>query len=124
MIATLLAEAWPVLRARDYPHLRRLAGVAPVTRQTGTQGKRKGTQPLIVMRRACNEHLRMALWYWAGNAWVKDEYWRAQYATLRARGTGEALARRILGDRLLRVACACLRDGTAYDNKRHAAKAA
>lgn len=131
VIATLLAEAWLVLRARDYQQLRALSGVAPVTEATGVDGRRRrrpskrGPQrPLVRMRRACNERLREALWHWAGNAAIHDPKWRAEMAQLRGRGLDAPHARRIIGDRLLRVLCACLRDGTDYDVQRHAAQAA
>jgi len=131
VIAALLAEAWPDLRARDYHHLRALSGVAPITQQTGKQGKKKGPRPLVMMRRACNEQLREALWHWAAAASQHDERWRRQLAALRARGIDRPQALRVIGDRLLRVLCACLRDGTDYrpegdtnQDESHAAQAA
>jgi transposase len=131
VIATLLAEAWPALRERDYPQLRALSGVAPITQQTGKQGKRKGARPLVMMRRACNERLREGLWHWAVGATHYDERWRVQLALLRARGIERPHALRMIGDRLLRVLCACLRDGTPYrrdakpnQDESHAAQAA
>lgn len=125
VIATLLAEAWPALRDRDYHQLRAIGGVAPITQQTGKQGASpRGPKPRVLMRRACNDRIREALWHWAGGAMLHDPHWRAQGAALRARGLSAGQTRRVIGDRLLRVACACLRDGVAYDNKRHAACAA
>lgn len=129
-IATLLAEGSEILRARDYQQLRALSGVAPVTRQTGRQGKRGGPKPMVIMRRACNSRLRDALWHWAGSAIQHDEHWRADAAALRARGVSASETRRRIGDKLLRVCCGCLRAGTPYDPHRwnreegHAAKAA
>lgn len=125
VIATLLAEAWEALRQRDYHWLRMRSGVAPITQQTGKQGRSpRGPKPRVTMRRACNERLRQAMWFWAGGAITHDLHWRAQAAALRARGLSAAQTRRVIGDRLLRVACACLRDGQLYDGERHAARAA
>ena len=61
--STLLAEGAELLRTRDYHQMRALAGVAPITRQTGKQGRSKGSTPFVTMRRACNGRLRTALWY-------------------------------------------------------------
>lgn len=130
VIATLLAEGLEILRARDYQQLRALSGVAPVTRQTGRQGKPGGPKPMVIMRRACNARLKNALWHWAGAAIQHDEHWRADAAALRARGVSASQARRRIGDKLLRVCCGCLRAGTPYDPHRwnrqegHAANAA
>lgn len=124
VIATLLAEAWPALRERDYHHLRAMCGVAPITQQTGKQGSPRGPKPRVMMRHACNQRLREALWHWAGGAVLHDPYWRSQAATLRSRGLSAGQIRRVIGDRLLRVACACLRTGTNYEPERHAAQAA
>jgi phenylpyruvate tautomerase PptA (4-oxalocrotonate tautomerase family) len=123
VIATLLAEAWLALLAADYQYLRRQSGVAPITRRSGKQGRGRTAAP-VVMRRACNRRLREALWHWARCAIRHDPHWRAQAAALRAKGHSMAVTHRILGDRLLRVACACLRDGTRYEHHRHAAMAA
>jgi transposase len=56
--ATMLAEASQPLAERDYHAMRALAGVAPITRQSG-----KRTQ--VSMRHACNGRLRNALYHWA-----------------------------------------------------------
>jgi len=110
--ATLLAEAAQAIRERDYHALRLLTGVAPVTRASG---KGRG----VLMRRACHPRLREALYHWARVATVHDERARAHYAALRAKGKSHGRAIRGVGDRLLKVACVMLREGTLYDeNKR------
>ncbi len=118
--STLLAEAAELLRTRDYHQMRAMSGVAPVTRQTGKQGRSKGSTPFVSMRRACNDRLRNALWHWAMTAAANDPYWKAKTAQLRERGKNLAQTRRIIGDRLLRMLCACLRDGKHWDPTRHA----
>ena len=50
VLATLLTEAAQPLQARDYHALRALAGVAPVTRQSGKQR-------FVIRRLACNKRL-------------------------------------------------------------------
>ena len=117
--STLIAEASELLRTRDYHQMRAIAGVAPITRQTGKQGRNKGPTPFVSMRRACNGRLRTALWYWAMAAAANDPYWKAASNQLRERGKSLAHTRRVIGDRLLRTLCACLRAGTHWDPLRH-----
>lgn len=107
VLAVLLSEAWQAIRERDYQLLRNLSGVAPVTRRSGKSLK-------VVMRQACNDRLRNALYHWARVASQRDSVTRAQYRALRARGHTHARACRTVGDRLLGVACAMLRDETMY----------
>lgn len=104
--ATLLTEAsQPLLR--DYPTMRSLCGVAPVTKQSG-----KST--VVTMRRACNHRLRGAVFHWANNAKKYDPKTRVDYEALRARGKKYGTALRIIANRLLKIACAMLRDRTEY----------
>jgi len=108
VLATLLAEASDPLQRRDYPALRCLAGVAPVT-------KRSGKSRLVVRRYACNQRLANAMYHWARTAMQHDRTSRAKYAALRSRGHNHARALRSVADRLLNVACAMLRAGTTFD---------
>lgn len=110
-LATLLAEAAPLLAARDYHALRTLCGVAPVTR-------RSGKQCLVIMRRACHRRLRQAVYHWARVAAQCDPHWAARYKALRSRGHSHGRACRGLADRLLKLACVMLRDRTCYDPTR------
>jgi transposase len=107
-LATLLTEAPQAVRERDYHALRCLAGVAPVTRQSGKHRS-------VTRRYACNRRLRNALFYWARSAVLKDDRCRARYEALRARGKSWGCALRNIADRLLYVTCAMLRDGTLYE---------
>ncbi len=109
--ATLLAEAPQAIADKDYKVLRAQSGQAPVTRRSG--GKIR-----VHRRWACNPMLTEALYHWSRVAVQKDPYWRAAYAALRARGHWHARALRTIGDRLLRVLCAALRDATLYDPTR------
>jgi hypothetical protein len=54
-----------------------------------------------------------ALYHWARVAVQHDPRSRAKYAALRLRGHARAL--RSVGDRLLNVACAMLRNGTQFN---------
>ena len=112
VLTTLLAEAWQPLRARDYRALRSLSGIAPVTKKSG---KRRYS---VVMRRACHQRLRFALYHWARVAVQKDERSRRAYRALRERGATHGHAMRAVADRLLKMACAMLRDRTMYDPSR------
>lgn len=122
VLAALLAEAWQPLKARDYHALRALSGVAPVTQRSGKQGPRRRWK--VLMRQACHYRLRNALYHWARVAAQRDPSSKAAYKALRERGCSHGRALRSLGDRLLRVLCAMLRDGTPYDPHRRQAKAA
>lgn len=105
--AALLGEAEELLRARDYPALRALTGVAPVT-------KRSGKKHTVIRRTACHPRLRNAVYHWARVAVMKDPIAKRRYAALRARGKPHGQALRSVADRLLAVLCAMLRTQTPY----------
>ena len=109
--AAMLSEASQALRERDYHGLRALGGLAPVTKQSGRRR-------VVIMRRACNKRLRNALYTWAMCSLSNDEACRRFYHQCRTRGIPHAHALRSLGDRLLRILIAMLRDGTLYDPAR------
>jgi transposase len=109
--AWLFAEAGQPLAERDYQVLRTHSGVAPVTKQSG---KRR----VVVMRRGCNPRLRQALYHMARVAMQRDAHFSHVYATLRAKGQRHGQALRNIGDRLLRILMAMLRDRTCYDASR------
>lgn len=115
VLATLLAEATQALAARDYHTLRILTGVAPVT-------WRSGKTRVVMMRRACNKRLREAMYHWARVAIQHDTASRERYAELRGRGKRHGHALRTVSERLLRVACAMLRDRTPYDPEHRPAR--
>ena len=107
-LATLLTEATGPLARRDYPALRALSGVAPVT-------KRSGKSCIVVMRYAAQVRLRNAVFHWARVAVLNDRRCRGRYEALRARGHSYGRALRGVGDRLLGVACVLLRRGMLFD---------
>jgi len=116
VLAMLLAEAPDPLQRRDYPALRSLTGVAPVTRRSGKSW-------VVVRRRACHPRLANAVYHWARVAIQHDPRSRAKYAELRRRGHSHGRALRSVADRLLNVACAMLRTQTTF-NPQHIAEAA
>lgn len=105
--SALLGEAAEPLGARDYPALRALAGVAPVTRRSGKRHS-------VVMRTACNPQLRNAVYHWARVAAMREPISQARYKALRARGKSHGHALRCVADRLLAVLCAMLRTQTEF----------
>lgn len=107
VLAVLLAEASGPIERRDYHALRSLSGVAPVTRSSGKKR-------VVSMRHGCSGRLRNAVFHWASVAAQHDELCKARYEALRARGHKRGRALRTVGDRLLRVACAMLENGTTY----------
>jgi transposase len=108
VLATLLAEAHQALQCRDYHALRTLCGVAPVT-------KRSGKSIRVERRQACSHRLREALYHWARVATQHDPVSKARYAALRARGHSHGRALRGVGDRLLAVACAMLKNQSIFE---------
>lgn len=124
VLSRLLAEAHAMFRARDYAALRLYSGVAPVTMATGLQchrGKGKRRRPTVVMRRACNHRLRNAIFHWARTSIPIVPGIKERYESLRNRGQRHGQALRTIGDRLLSLACAILRNGTPYDPDRRVA---
>jgi transposase len=109
--AWLFAEAAQPLAQRDYQVLRTHGGVAPVTRQSGKRRQ-------VVMRRGCNPRLRQALYHMARVAMQRDAHFSQVYAALRAKGHRHGQALRTIGDRLLRILMAMLRDRLCYDASR------
>lgn len=109
--ATMLGEAAQALAERDYPLLRALCGVAPVTRQSG---KRK----VVLRRYACNPRLREALYHAARVHSQCDLRAKQHYAALRQKGHTHGRALRTIGDRLLAVLVAMLRSQARYDTER------
>jgi transposase len=108
VLAVLLAEAFDVLQRADYAILRKLCGVAPVTR-------RSGKSRAVSRRLACNPRLRNAIHFLADAARRCDEKSKAKYLALKARGCSHARALRTIGDRLLYVACAMLKNRTLFN---------
>jgi transposase len=115
--AVMLTEANSALQQRDYQALRRLAGVAPVSKRTGGRSKR----PIVERRQACNHRLREAMYHWGRVAAQYDQRTRQHYADLRARGHSHGRAIRGVVDRLLKVLLAVLKSGSPYDPSRRIA---
>lgn len=111
--ATMLAQAHWAISHRDYHAFRAQAGLAPITRSSGRSRR-------VMMRRACDNRLRNACYHMARVASMHDPAARAQYSELRSRGHSHGRALRGVADRLLRIICAMLRDGTLYDPTRFA----
>ena len=109
VLATLLTEAAHPLRYRDYDSLRTYSGVAPVTIRSGKKMLR------VVMRRGCNHRVRDACYHWARTAVQIDAALQELYARQRKKGNRHGQALRAVADRLLRIACAMLKQGTLYD---------
>src|SRR5262249_51858187 len=109
--AWLFAEAAQPLAQRASQVLRTHGGGAPVTRQ---RGKRRQ----VVMRRGCNPRLRHALYHRARVAMQRAAHFSQVYVALRAKGHRHGQALRTIGDRLLRILRAMLRERICYDASR------
>ena len=114
--ATVLAEATRALAQRDYHAFRALAGVAPVTSQSG---KTK----LVCMRRACNQRLRDAVFHSASVHAQRDPRAHQHYARLRQRGHSRGRALRGVADRLLALIFVLLQTQQPYDPTRRVCRA-
>jgi hypothetical protein len=90
--------------------LRTQGGVAPVTKQSGKRRQ-------VVMRRGCNPRLRNALYYMAHCVAQRDAYFASVYTALKTKGQSHGRAIRSIGDRLLRMLVAMLRNHTLYDSR-------
>ena len=110
VLATLIAEAWDLMRRRDRKALRCLGGTAPVTRQSGKTKQ-------VVRRRAVCRSLSGALHVLGGIAAIHDPVSRAKYESLREKGHGYCRSVRGVADRLLLVACAILEKGELFDKE-------
>ena len=106
--STLLAEAHDLIRRRDYRALRAHSGAAPVKVASGKS-------EWVIRRLAVQHELRQALYHWARVAIVHDPLSHARYRALRQKGYTHGRCLRTVGDRLLAVACAMLRNGALYD---------
>jgi transposase len=111
VLASLLSYAHDPVRLRNLQALRSLAGIAPVTKQSG---KRRH----VLLRRARSLPLNNALYHWARIAVLRDTAFKDHYNRLRERGHGHARALRGVMDRILPIAIAMLRNGTLYDPSR------
>lgn len=112
-IATVLAEAFQPLQDRNYHVLRTLAGVAPVTKQSGKTR-------LVAMRQACNRRLRQAFFHAANVHLQHDPRARLSYHHFRQRNHTHARALRGIADRLLELICLLVRNQVLYDPARRA----
>ena len=110
VLATLIAEAWDLVRRRDHKALRCLGGTAPVTKQSGKTKQ-------VVRRRAVSRRLCDALHILGGVAIIHDPVSRTRYEALRARGHGYCRSVRTVCDRLLLVACALLEKRELFDKE-------
>jgi transposase len=108
LTAAVLSEAFTPLVDRDYHALRVLAGVAPVTRQSGKTA-------LVTMRHACNRRLRNATFHAAMVHMQKDPRAHQIYTRLREKGHTHARALRGVADRMLELICLLLRQQNLYD---------
>jgi hypothetical protein len=109
--ATMLSEAAQALADRDYQALRTQTGVAPVTRQSGTQ-------KVVLRHYACKSRVANAI-YRAARVYAQaDPHGRELYRLDRLRGHSHGRALRSIGDRLLRILVAMLMSDTLYDPTR------
>ena len=110
VLATLLAEAWDLIRRRDLKALRLLGGTAPVTKQSGKTKR-------VVRRRAVCRSLCNVFHVLGGIAAICDPVSKAKYRSLREKGHGYCRSVRTVCDRLLCVACALLGKRELFDKE-------
>lgn len=109
----LLAECGTDRTRLDSPQaLQCLAGVAPVTRQSGRQR-------IVTRRRACNRSLLAAVYLWAKCSRKKCVWAQAYYDRKIKEGKSHAAALRALGDRWLKILWKMWQTRTPYDEALH-----
>src|SRR5665213_1790213 len=109
----LLAEIGADRAVFDDPEsLQCYAGAAPVTRQSGRSRH-------VVIRRACNLHLRATLHLWADLSRFKTPWAQAYYKQKREQGMLHAAALRCLAMRWLKILWTMWADRKTYDGERH-----
>lgn len=115
-LATVLSEAPGPIGTRNLLQMRALSGCAPVSILSGAHQNRhhKRRPPKVQMRRARSARLATAMFHWARVAATCSPTHKKRYAALRARGHTHGRACRQLGDYILQVAFAMLRDRTLY----------
>lgn len=106
--ATVLSEGAQAIASRDYAAFRAHAGIAPVT-------KRSGKKLSVIMRQACNERLRNALYHWTRVSVQRDPVSKSKYQSLRSRGHSHGRAIRSVADGILRIFFGMLKSGTLFD---------
>jgi transposase len=116
--AQVLAEWGDARQAYEHPDsVAALAGVTPVTRESGKYRS-------VHFRWACNKRFRAAITIFADNSRHASP-WAAQiYEHARAAGKDHPHAIRILARAWIRVIWRCWQDGVPYDPARHGAAAA
>lgn len=92
--------------------LQAVSGTAPVSFQSGKLGK-------VLMRRACNLHLRHTMHLWADLSRARCQWARIYYEGLKARGKSHAQALRSLGQRWLNILWRMWQDRTPYNAELH-----
>ena len=110
VLATLIAEAWDLVRRRDIKALRCLGGTAPITKQSGKTKK-------VIRRRAVCRSLSDAFHVLGGGAVKNDPVSRAKYEELRKKGHGYCRSVRTVCDRLLGVLRALLEKRELFDKE-------
>ena len=116
--AQMLAEWGDCRQAYDGPDcVAALAGVTPVTRQSGKHRS-------VEFRWACNKRFRQAITTFADNSRHASPWAAYVYAGARAAGKDHPHAIRILARAWIRVIWPCWVNGTPYDPARHRAAAA
>lgn len=90
----------------------KLAGCAPVTRQSGRYKH-------VALRRACDKRLRRTLHDWAQCSLRQSRWTRAFYDYYKARGARHHTILRNLASKLLAILFKLWRTGEDYDEQRH-----
>jgi transposase len=116
--AQVLAEWGDTRQAYEHPDaVAALAGVTPVTKQSGKHRS-------VEFRWACNKRFRAAITTFADNSRHASPWAAKIYTDARTAGKDHPHAVRILARAWIRVIYRCWLDGTPYDPVRHGAAAA
>ncbi|MHC4941015.1 MAG: IS110 family RNA-guided transposase [Planctomycetota bacterium] len=124
--AALLAEIGDDPARRGDPQtLAGYAGVAPVTRSSGTRRKQNGRSTKgrvhVTMRRACNRRLQASLWIMARCSQAKSRWAKAYVDWRREQGHSYNSTLRSLAKKWAKILAHLLRTGERYDDEVHIA---
>jgi transposase len=101
-------------RITDAQQIQRIAGIAPVTKQSGKSR-------VITRRWAASKFLRQTFHEFAAHSIKQSEWAKAYYTMMRARGNKHQAAVRALAFKWIRIIFRCWKDGTLYDEMAYVA---
>lgn len=113
-VAKLIGEVGDELgKYANFSSVQCYGGTAPVTRRSGK------TKKAVVQRKACNTHLKDAMYLFSFGS-LRTSYWaRRYYDELRSRGNTHSMAVRAVSNKWLKIIFTLFRRKERYDEVHH-----